>query len=134
MGDYIFKPGNIWSGNRALAVLTNPTQLAFKKGNLKKKYPIRYEGNWYVDVEDAYQENKINKGQWDKVLMIQLISIKLRTYPEIADAIEASGGTGFLRQCDHEVFGKNKWEGKGTKSPFITALICAYVLHEKTIF
>lgn len=131
MEDYIFKPGNIWSGSRTLAVLTNPTELAFRKGNLKKHYPVKFEKREYLDVEFAYKENRIGTGNWDKILMIQLINIKLKAYPEIVDAIEASGGLNFLRQCTYEVYGKSKWEGKGPKSSFITALMCAYALRRK---
>ena len=50
-----FSPGNIWSGSSQLAVLTNPTELAFRKGNLKHHYPVEYSGKTFADVEAAYK-------------------------------------------------------------------------------
>jgi hypothetical protein len=125
---YKFKPGNIWSGNRELAVLTNPTELAYRKGNLKKHYPIEYpevNGIKYPDVEHAYQEFKDGvEDKWD--FMVDLIFIKLETYPEIFKALKESGGVEFLKKCSHHVYGKSWWEGDGEDSPFISALILCY--------
>lgn len=38
------KLGNIWSGSKTFAVFTNPTELAYRKGNLKHHYPIVFNG------------------------------------------------------------------------------------------
>jgi hypothetical protein len=114
--------GNIWSGDKKLAVLTNPTELAFRKGNLKRHYPVEFNGETYPDVEAAYQKNK---GYNDKaVLMTELIRIKFVTYPEILEAVIASGGESFLKACSHFTGSKNKyWEGNGFESKFICCLV-----------
>jgi len=116
------EPGNIWSGDKRLAVLTNPTELAFLKGNLRKRYGIMFNDEAYADVEAAY---KANKAYNDKAaLMTELIRIKFLTYPEILEAVIASGGEKFLMVCSHFTGSKNKfWEGDGVKSKFIACLM-----------
>jgi hypothetical protein len=127
-----FTPGNIWSGDRTgLAVLTNPTCLACKKGHLKRTYPIEYQHVHYPDVEHAFQQLKYTNGWPDMAslmtLMVALIQVKLETYPGITETIQQSGGVAFLRQCSHRVNG-GRWEGVGEQSPFIFCLITAYEL------
>lgn len=46
--------GNIYSGSRMLAVLTAPTELARRKGNLRNSYPVMLDWVEYADVETAY--------------------------------------------------------------------------------
>ena len=125
-----FVAGNIWSGDRTgLAVLTNPTVLARRKGGLHRDYPIVFEGTQYADVEAAFQSVKRRYGWPDltklKALMITLIRIKFETYPDIRETIEQSGGEAFLMQCSHRING-GRWEGVGVASPFIQCLIEAY--------
>ena len=128
-------PGNIWSGSRSLAWLTNPTVIAKRKGNVRGDYPIKYLGETFPDVETAYQELKVEYdclGQVERMeLCTELIIIKLETYPQIADAITLCGGVEWLTKCTHFV-GYNKteatspWEGVGVNSDFIKCLITAY--------
>ena len=51
---------NIWSGSDIGigAALTNPTELAFRKGNIKNRYPVTFRGVNFRDAESAYQEYK----------------------------------------------------------------------------
>lgn len=123
----MYKPGNIWSGSPfgLLAALTNPTELARKKGRLKNSYPVKYLGITYPDLETAYKVHK------DKVtskyhLMVDLMTCKLDQHQMIFQAVKNSGGISFLRKCDHIVNGRNWWEGQGMASPFIQALVSAY--------
>lgn len=124
------RPGNIWSGSRTLAVLTNPTELARKKGNLKNHYPVRIGDHEYADVEDWYQTQKrIAPRQYTfdelKKIMIVGMEAKLKQHPRIMTAITESGGVKFLEACEHRVNG-GRWEGKGLDSAFIWCLAVAY--------
>jgi len=124
----MLKPGNIYSGNKNLAVLTNPTELAFHKGNLKNHYPIYYQGQRWSDLEQAYLAHKENKSfNQRKILMIQLISLKLLTYPKIFWTIHNSGGLDWIQQCCHITSSNSQtWEGNGRDSAFIDCLYLAY--------
>ena len=119
--------GNIWSGSKTLAVFTNPTELAFRKGNLKHHYPIIWNGSEYPDVETAYQQNK-PRGLPNRVGFItDLIVIKLKTHQILIETIGMNGGVRWLEQCSHWTSSKNKtWEGNGRESLFLLCLINAY--------
>jgi hypothetical protein len=125
MRKVILKPGNIWSGNRQLAVLTNPTELAKKKGNLRQSYPVIFKQEWYADAESAYQAHKADTEDRYQ-LMVHIIACKLERWTEVFEAIKRSGGEEFIANCNHIVFGKSWWEGRGLESPFIRALRDAY--------
>lgn len=127
-------PGNIWSGSKTLAVLTNPTDLAFKKRNLKHRYPIIYEGKKYGDVEDAFQRNKHFGMPLEAraLLIVKLIKIKFKTYPFIFETIKFNGGIEWLNQCSHWTGSRNKtWEGDGVESLYLRCLMKAYTEYEK---
>ena len=122
--------GNIWSGSRTLAVFTNPTTLAKRKGNLKHDYPVMFRGKRYVDAEAAYQKVK-RAGPWLSVvererLMVKVIIAKLEQYPLLVETITDSGGLAWLEKCSHVVNGRSSWEGIGRKSGFVRCLIAAY--------
>lgn len=119
---------NIWSGSSYSigAVLTNPTELAYRKGKLKHHYPIVFEGIKYVDAEAAYQAHKMNDLEQDMTIMISVIIAKLNQYPQIVDAIDRAGGKNWLKSCNHRVTGKSRWEGNGVNSKFIVCLVQAY--------
>lgn len=128
------EPGNIYSGLRsARTVLTNPTELAKKKGNLKHSYPVTINGRVYVDAEAAYQHLKWRtSGSWEDrfCLCVEIIEAKLRQYPVLVQFIKVNGGAGWLEKCSHHVGAKTggfqEWEGNGRDSGFIRALIAAY--------
>ncbi len=44
--------------NGLCAALTNPTELAFKKKNIKNHYPVNFALADYQDAEEAYQDLK----------------------------------------------------------------------------
>ena len=131
MGDLPkLQAGNIWSGSKTLAVFTNPTELAHKKGNLRHHYPIEYNGIEYEDVEEAYQFHKQGTFEKRAALITSLIVIKLKTYPAIPNTITFNGGVEWLKLCSHHTGAKSKsfrlWEGDGEESLFIRCLIDAY--------
>lgn len=123
-------PGNIWSGSKTLAVFTNPTELAYKKGNLKHHYPIEFNKKKYADVEEAYHKHKEGSLKLRAELITVLIIIKFRTYPILMDTIKFNGGVDWLKSCSHHSGARSKsfqsWEGDGEKSLFIQCLIDAY--------
>ena len=102
---------------------SNPTELARKKGCLKRSWPIEFRGIRYADSEAAYKANKCSDNY---ALMVEVLVCKLRQYPEIMAAIVASGGAEFIASCSHVVYGKSWWEGDGLESPFIQALSEAF--------
>ena len=122
------EPGNIWSGSDALAVLTNPTELAFSLGNLKGHYPIIVDGKEFADVEDYYQQSK---GDGDRsfaeleAIMVTGMVAKFRRYLQIVEFIDDNGGIEWLEKCSHHVNG-GRWEGDGLESPFIRCLVEGY--------
>ena len=126
---------NIWSGGEGLgAVLTNMTELAFKKGKLKNHYPIDYNNISFKDVESVYQKFKTESDEWNDDLMTSLICEKFRTYPQIPSTIKEYGGIDFLRKCTHYTRAKTKrfksWEGNGEESRFIRNLVRAYLMFD----
>lgn len=120
-------PGNIWSGSKTLAMFTNPTELAFKKGNLKYHYPIEFRGQFYVDAEDVYQKNKNLYIPENRIFLMSMILIeKLKQHDNLFKLLKESGGVSFIEKCDHIVYNNSCWEGKGRESQFIRCLIAAY--------
>lgn len=118
-------PGNIWSGNPALAHFTNPTELAFRKGTLKVHLPVEVNGVKYSDAEQAYQLLKRPDSD-SLVLMSNIIYCKLSQHYYLWKQIKNSGGEEWIKRCSHNVNGKNHWEGEGVDSPFIFCLCVAY--------
>lgn len=122
-------PSNIasFSSDSLLAVLTNPTELAFRKGNLKQHYPITDKnGKVWSDAEAAFQHFKTGDLEKDKTIMIKIIATKLRQYPQIIKAVEERGGVDWLKSCNHIIVGNSRWEGEGLQSNFIVCLCEAY--------
>lgn len=121
---------NISSNSKGLAAaLTNPTELAKRKGNLTQSYPIDYKGKSYPDIESAYQANKAPylKTKTTGVLMTDLITNKLQTYPQLVKGIKDKGGMNYLEKSTHKITGDNYWEtGEGKSDGFMTALKQAY--------
>jgi hypothetical protein len=132
----IVTPGNIFSGERsARTVLTNPTELARKKGNLRHSYPVTIDGVTYPDAEEAYQRLKRNLSHFAdmderEALCWRVIEAKLRQHPQLAEFITVNGGVQWLAQCRHFTSARTQafaeWEGVGYESAFIRCLIRAY--------
>lgn len=123
-------PGNIWSGNRALAHFTNPTELAFRKGTLLVHLPVEIQGVKYSDAEQAYQLLK-REGTDTETLMSMILFHKLEQHWYLFKQIKNSGGLAWIQRCSHHVTGKNYWEGEGMNSPFIFCLYTAYAMLEE---
>lgn len=129
---------NIYSGSMdgdgIAAALTNPTELSFRRGAIRHKYPVTFRGQSWPDAEEAYQAAKGPGIDRDDV-MVEIICQKLLLYPHLAGAIRAMGGTPFLRKCRHETGARSasarRWEGVGESSRFIRNLIAAYERAER---
>ena len=124
---------NIWSGsnNRLGAALTNPTELAFRKGKLKNHYPVEFRNELFPDAEAAFKKFKVGEIKADIRLMAVIIGVKLEQHPRLFNAIRENGGLDWLRECSHIVGVRgSRWEGKGLDSNFILALTMAYVCCE----
>lgn len=132
-------PNNIWSGSRGLlAILTNPTELAKRKGNLICGYPVTDKNSKvWVDAEAAFHafKSKNSDAEYDEKVMIKIITAKLLQYPDLIMEISRNGGTKWLESCNHITGAKTKayqeWEGFGTESKFIRCLIAAYEIASK---
>lgn len=110
--------------------LTNPTHTSpggykwspprgDKETRDKLSAGIDYNGKHYADVEQAYQDpsnkNATERETIDKsanyALMIDLIEIKLRTFPGLVTAINAKGGIDYLNRIVHQPSKKNSiWQ------------------------
>ena len=124
---------NIWSGAGSLAsALTNPTELAFKKGKLDTHYPVEFRGKLYSDAETAYQCLKIGETEADDDLMARIIMMKFQQHKDLATRVTALGGIDFLKTCRHFTGARSarfrSWEGFGESSRFIRNLIAGYKL------
>lgn len=122
---------NIWSGSDIGigAALTNPTELAFRKGNIKKRYPVVFRDVNFPDAEAAYQKHKSRDLQESIEVMTEIIVCKLQQHPRLFEEITKRGGVEWLKQCRHIVGVRNsRWEGNGLESNFILCLVFAYQL------
>ncbi len=111
-----------------LAALTNPTELARRKGNLTRAYPlVDKTGRVWRDAEAAYKAFKTGDTPRDERLMMRIITVKLKQHPCLLEGIKARGGVAFLERCDHLVGVKgSRWEGRGREARFIRCLIAAF--------
>jgi hypothetical protein len=113
------------------AALTNPTELARRKGNLDRSYTVTFEGKTYPDAETAYQELKSAATMDDGPnntynLMVRIIKAKLEQHPELITQISEQGGSDWILSSTHQPSSKNTvWE-TGGKNWFIKALNEAY--------
>ena len=111
-----------------LAALTNPTELARRKGKLTRPYPVvDTTGKRWPDSEAAYKAFKTGDTPHDERVMVRIITAKLRQHPELVEGVKERGGVAFLERCTHLVGVRNsRWEGYGRESRFIRCLIAAY--------
>jgi len=93
---------NIYSGAGGLgSALTNPTELAFQKGAIRERYPIRFGKRRWPDVETAYQTLKGEGRATNDRLMAELIAAKFLQYPDLLAQVKERGGRAFLEACEH---------------------------------
>mgnify|MGYP000871383860 FL=1 len=123
----------ISSNSKGLAAaLTNPTELAKKKGNLTESYPVTVRGKEYPDAEAAYQALKGTATKDDGPnstynLMVEILKAKLEQYPRLVSEIDKAGGKSWLSKATHQPTSRNTvWE-TGGKNWFIKALTDAYL-------
>jgi len=116
------------SSDPLLAALTNPTELARRKGNLARGYPVvDTTGKRWSDSEAAYKAFMSGDTPRDERVMVRIIAAKLEQHPELVAGIGARGGVAFLERCDHLVDVRgSRWEGRGRDSRFIRCLIKGY--------
>lgn len=127
---------DISSGTKGLpGALTNHTVLSKKKGSIENDYPIEFNGTKYDSVESAYQGNKVNESKTKPAkedsenykLMVELISEKFSSYPQLLEALTKAGGLKYLENAVHQPTTKNTvWE-TGGQDWFISALREAYI-------
>lgn len=124
---------NIFSGEPGLGgALTNPTELARKKGSIQSSYPVVYGGKRYADVETAYTVLKVGAEAIDDRMMTELIAAKFQQYAALREEVRTRGGVSFLESCSHFTHARSSgfqsWEGHGRESRFIRNLIAGYEL------
>lgn len=109
-----------------------PTQ---KKWREYMKEGIIYNGNRYMDVEQAYQMSKAKFHPGKNLLglpttedlMIELITIKLSNYPLLVEEIDKRGGIEYILTSTHQPTKKGSyWETSGGNG-FIKCLAIAYI-------
>jgi hypothetical protein len=139
---------NSYADNLEFA-LTNPTHTSPKGSDWSRDWTdsqtkwrkylskgIVFNGVTYKDTEEAYQKNKkdylFEKDLFNQErettfdLMVDLIKIKLRTYPKLVEGINKKGGLSYLQNATHQPTKQNSfWETKGGNG-FIKALTNAY--------
>lgn len=99
------------------------------------KEGIIFEQHRYQDVEEAYQKNKknysIRKTLFNSMttddLMIELLKIKLLTFPKLVIEIKVRGGLTYLENCTHQPTKQNSHWETGGDNGFIKALVTAYL-------
>jgi hypothetical protein len=118
------------SKDSLLAALTNPTELSYRKGNIKCHYPITdNNGEIWKDAEQAYKRFKVGEIEKDMGIMTRIIVAILKQYPALLVAIEKRGGIEWLKTCSHIVgITNSRWEGRGMNSKFIVCLTNAYAV------
>jgi hypothetical protein len=122
---------NIFSGEPGLGgALTNPTEMAKRKGSIDIRYPVTYHSRAYPDVELAYHVLATGDADSDNELMANLISQKFLQHPELMTDVTNRGGVAFLAACGHFTNARSeraqRWEGQGHASRFIRNLIAGY--------
>ena len=126
---------NIYSGSKEFnglgASLTNPTELSYKKGNIKRHYPVEFRGRKHRDAETAFWKHakKLSFEEQQKPCT-EIIVAKLNQYLELVKAIDQHGGVEWLEKCRHFTGARSEkfkqWEGHGKNSAFIRCLTNAY--------
>ncbi|MFY2658217.1 DUF4326 domain-containing protein [Achromobacter xylosoxidans] len=132
-GTPVAAPINIWSGSQGLGgALTNMSERAKERGNIKHSYPVVINGKTYPDSEAAYQELKCpGQDAYNDGLMIDIIALKFKQNPKLFDLTTKNGGAAWLQKCSHFTGAKSErfqaWEGQGNGSRFIRNLVLGYI-------
>lgn len=124
---------NIFSGAGGLgSALTNPTELAYRKGAIRERYPVVFNRRNWPDVETAYLTLRGEDAAENDKLMAELIAAKFTQHPKLLAEVEARGGREWLARCSHFTQARTErfrsWEGKGLQSRFIRNLVAGFEL------
>jgi hypothetical protein len=121
--------------------LTNPTHTSprgynWVKGDMNTRAylsdGIVVRGVHYRDSEEAYQKLKSTTDTTFE-LMVEIILVKLNTYPKLIGGITDSGGLKYLNRCIHQPAKfTSVWTTNGSDW-FIKALIEAYKQCDKSL-
>ena len=121
---------NIFSGEAGLGgALTNPTELARRKGSITQAYPVLYKGRHWPDVEAAYHGLCTQVTADNDALMAELIEAKFRQHPLLWREVRERGGRDFLVLCSHHTNSRSDdraWEGDGLRCRFIRNLVAGF--------
>lgn len=127
------EPINIFSGATGLGgALTNPTELARRKGCIPEAYPVLFEGRNWTDVETAYHvlAQHTDVPEERDALMVELIAAKFRQHPKLRQEVDEHGGAAWLERCSHFTNARTaraqSWEGAGMESRFIRNLVAGF--------
>lgn len=127
------EPINIFSGAEGLGgALTNPTELARRKGCIEQAYPVLFSGRLWPDVETAYHilaQHTTDVAERD-ALMVELIATKFRQHSKLLQDVTGNGGAQWLQACSHFTNARTTraqaWEGAGEESRFIRNLVLGF--------
>lgn len=122
---------NIFSGEQGLGgALTNPTEMAKRKGCIDTRYPVAFHNRAYPDVELAFNVLATGDIAGDDALMADLIAHKFDQHPSLLQEVVSRGGIAFLEACSHFTNARSEsfqsWEGAGRDSRFIRNLITGF--------
>lgn len=126
-----------YSGSEFAKKLTNPgNNLVVKFRNVKFRNAEHAYQTWKSGEfdENAFKSNEFKPKGSKKVnikinykLMVDIITEKLKQYPELIKGINDRGGLKYINASTHDVKGTDKfWETKSGKNKFIEALAEAY--------
>lgn len=126
-----------YSGSEFAKKLTNPgNNLVFKFRNVQFRNAEHAYQTWKSGEfdENAFKSNEFKPKGSKKVnikinykLMVDIITEKLKQYPELIKGINDRGGLKYINASTHDVKGTDKfWETKSGKNKFIEALAEAY--------
>lgn len=129
----MIEPINIFSGAGGLGgALTNPTELARRKGCITQAYPVLFSGRLWPDVETAYHvlaQHTEDVAERDS-LMVELIAAKFRQHLQLLADVTDNGGVRWLQACSHFTSARTaraqSWEGAGMASRFIRNLVSGF--------
>jgi len=127
------EPVNIFSGAMGLGgALTNPTELARRKGCITQAYPVQFKGRLWPEVEIAYHvlaKHTEDVAERDE-LMVELIAAKFRQHATLLQQVTDNGGVEWLSRCSHFTNARTaraqSWEGAGMASRFIRNLVAGF--------
>lgn len=105
--------------------LNNPSD----RKNPDLAHPIDFDGQTHPSVQHAYSEivNRDGVPQRQTYGLIRnLMTAKLKQYPQIVEGIESRGGYKWLYSCNHVLPGNDFWSGEGKDSALIGVLSSSF--------